>query len=125
MVSSASRPFSAKVTLCPCSCRPRARSRRLTLLSSTTSRRPGPGFPLRLMLVVLQRLYHLVKLGPQTLHLGLGPVEIARLAHHFELLGRSRKRHRPQAGPVRLERVSRPAETFGILSRQRGAQGVE
>src|SRR3972149_2484515 len=103
MTSSASRPFSAKVMVCPCSCNPRARSSRLTLLSSTTSKRPGPGFPSCLMFVVLQRLGHLLKLGPQTFYHGLGAAEITRLADHFELLGRGRKRHRPQAGPVRLE----------------------
>ena len=40
-ISSATRPFSADATLCPCNSRLRVSSSRLTLLSSTTSRRPG------------------------------------------------------------------------------------
>src|SRR5271169_3492885 len=121
--SNATRPFSAEATWWPWISRLRAKSRRLTLLSSTTSRRAASrrsrmaqgaqGFgDARIFLA--QRVERL-----RAVRGYLGD------AGEFQLPRHGAQRERAKGVAVGLERMGRAAEFVGVLRREPVAQGVQ
>src|SRR5439155_1916621 len=123
-ISSATRPFSADATVWPCNSRLRVSSSRLTLLSSTTSKRAVQPFGSRMTqlgqchgnarIFLIERVERL-------------PAALDHLRHAAELQvpRHGAQSERAKRVAVGLERMRSPAELVGILCRQRVAQVVQ
>src|SRR6185503_16629137 len=124
-VARASRPFSAKVTVCPSCSRARPSSRRLTRLSSTTRRSPVGPLRGEVTSQVSQRVRGALVVLGQPVEPAGRPVEAPGPRRGLELA-----RQRGQAGGTealgrRLQRVGGPAERVAVVRGEGAAQGRE
>src|SRR5215472_5019270 len=123
-ISSAMRPFAAAVTRCPINSMLRDSSRRLTLLSSTTSSRAPPWLASR-TLELPQRFGHARVFAGE-----LRERRAVRLARDRKAAELQLFRHRPERKSaegiaVRLERMRNPAEPLRVVRRERTVQLFE
>src|SRR6185437_9487525 len=109
-------------TRCPASSSVRASSRRLTLLSSTSSRRPPCPSATRQF---LERLRNARVFGRGGVDRRRGCAPDRRKAAQFELARELAERQCAERVRIRLERMRGAAEALGIVFRIRVAQLVE
>src|SRR5262249_31749605 len=120
--SSACRPFSAKATRCPSCSSVRARSRRLTRLSSTTSSSPLSTLRAGLTPHLAQGPRDALAFDAEALDAGLDAVQASGPGQRLEVPRQAGEGCCTEAGRVRLERVRGAPERVDVSPAERAAQ---
>src|SRR5581483_4291511 len=119
----ASRPFSAKVTVWPSCSSARPSSRRLTRLSSTTSRSPAGALGGEVTSEVSQRAGGAREVLVEPIEAGARALEAARARLVLQLAGERGQVGGPEALGGGLERVGGATEGVHVRARERAPQG--